>query len=723
MTVTQKEYRLPPDLVILSTSDLQGNIVDYNAGFRDASGYTDAELAGKSHHLLRHPDMPKAAFKDFWNTIQAGHPWSGIVKNKRKNGDHYWVQANAVPITQAGKITGYLSVRYPATREQIAVVEPLYSAINRGQQQIPLTRFNTDTRWTNLVVLGAVLSMILVGGIAYHQLTPATMVVGLLAMISISYLWWQVQRLSKPSQAHQLAIEALSNGEFRHQFIGNDPWMSALNTIRTRVAETNARKYDTLKEAAILSTAMNVASTNLMVSDTEFNIISINKSLEEMFIANETLLKSLLPKFNAHTVIGSNMDIFHRHPAHQRAMMERLQQPWTGVLDLGVLVFRLTVSPIYLADQKTGYVVEWYDQTQDARLERQLANITTATEEGVLNRRIDLRHEQGISLALGQTINALLAVLSGFTTSIATVVGALSSARLDTEMQGSFKGAYAEVQTAVNLAIHNLNGTLGQVQYIAREVSQSMRQLNKGVNHFSDQIQEQAAVIQQTSVTMAQMLASVKSNSSNVQNAHELAQGVHSRVEDSNGVMQNALAAMQRIHDSGSKIGEIVTLIDGIAFQTNLLALNAAVEAARAGEHGRGFAVVAGEVRALAQKSAEAAKSIKTLIEESVNQISHGTVLVEKTSSALLEVRGSVDNMSAVVAQISEASKEQEQGIDEVNKAISVMDQVAQQSAALVEQTAASARYVCDQMGVLDTTVHQFSLSSVGQKIAQNGQA
>jgi methyl-accepting chemotaxis protein len=720
MTTTQKEYRLPPDIVILSTSDLQGNIVDYNAGFRDASGYSDAELAGKGHHLLRHPDMPKAAFKDFWDTIQAGHPWSGIVKNRRKNGDHYWVQANATPIIKAGKITGYLSVRYPATREQIATIEPRYAAINRGQH-LPLTRFNTNTLWVNYVISGAVAGMMLVGGLGYDQLTPATMVTGLIGLVGMGYLWWQVQRLSKPGPAHQAAIESLSSGAFRDQFEGDDLWISALNVVRTRVAETAARQYDAAKEAAVLNTAMNVASTNLMVSDTEFNIITINNALQDMFRANEARLKSLLPHFNANTVVGSNMDIFHQNPAHQRAMMERLQQPWTGVLDLGVLVFRLTVSPIYLGDQKTGYVVEWYDQTQDARLERQLAKITTATEEGILDRRIDLRHEQGLSLVLGQTINALLEVLSGFTSSISDAVGALSSARLDTEMRGSFKGAYSEVQSAVNLAIHTLNETLGQVQYIAREVTQSMRQLNTGVGHFSDQIQEQAAVIQQTSATMAQMLASVRSNSRNVHHAHELARGVHFRVEEGNQVMQQALAAMRLIHDSGSKIGEIVALIDGIAFQTNLLALNAAVEAARAGEHGRGFAVVAGEVRALAQKSADAAKNIKTLIEDSVSQISHGTVLVEKTSSALLEVRGSVDNMSSVVAQISEASREQEQGIDEVNKAIGVMDQVAQQSAALVEQTAASARYVCDQMGVLDTRVHQFGLSVAGQQIAQNG--
>lgn len=243
------------------------------------------------------------------------------------------------------------------------------------------------------------------------------------------------------------------------------------------------------------------------------------------------------------------------------------------------------------------------------------------------------------------------------------------------------------------------------------------------MNSFSDQTQQQAAAIEQTAAAMAEMLAAVRSNAQNVQHANGLAQGVHNRVEEGNNVMQQALAAMQLIHDSGSKIGAIVSLIDSIAFQTNLLALNAAVEAARAGEHGRGFAVVAAEVRSLAQKSAEAAKDIKTLIDQSVNQIDHGTQLVQKTSVALVEVGSAVDEMSGLVSQIAMASQEQEKGIDEVSRAITVMDGVAQQSAALVEQTAASATHVAEQMRHLDSVVRNFTLSEEGKRVAQQARS
>jgi methyl-accepting chemotaxis protein len=721
MHVTQKEYTLPADLVILSTSDLQGNIIDYNIGFRDASGYSDTELAGKPHSLLRHPDMPKAAFKDFWTTIQAGLPWYGIVKNKRKDGDHYWVQANAAPIIEQGKITGFLSVRYPATREQIAQAERSYAAINKGQMVMPLTQVKPAILVPSIVGVLSVVMMLLGAVVLENNLSTLAVFIGASASLTIGYLVAVIWRLSKPNKDHQKAIEAISNGDLKKRFEGNDPWMFVLNNIRSRVAESLARQYDTAKESAVLTTAMNAASTNLMVSDVDFNIISINRSLEQMFHDHEGIIKSFLPQFNAASVVGCNMDIFHKNPSHQRAMVERLTQPWTGVLDLGALVFRLTVNPIYMTGQKTGYVVEWYDQTQEAILERQLARITEATDEGIFHHRIDVTHAQGVSLALGKAVNGLLQTLSNFTANMVHTIGDMAFSRLDINMQGDYKGVFANVQRAVNLSMRNLNEALGHVHFTAQDVSQAMAQLNVGVNHFSDKTQEQAAAIEQTSAGMVQILSLVRSNAENVQHANTLTKGVHDQVEDGHVVMQQALHAMQRIHESGSKISDIVSLIDGIAFQTNLLALNAAVEAARAGEHGKGFAVVASEVRGLAEKSANAAKDIKSLIDASVEQISQGTQLVQKTSLALTDIRHSVDEMSEVVVQISKASEEQAQGVDEINHAITVMDNVSQQSAALVEQTAASATHVAEQIESLYGILQHFKLSKAGQETARFG--
>ena len=718
-----KEFFLTPNSVILSTSDLQGNILNYNLAFRDASGYTDTELQNKSHNILRHSDMPKEAFQDFWKTIQIGLPWFGIVKNKRKNGDYYWVAANATPIIENGHITGYLSVRYPATREQIDFAGKLYADVRTGRASFPWTKVDSGIKTdvlTAALAATAPLGLLLTG---VSQSSPLLISVAVVAGAAMSYLVTRSITRIQPTKAQRQNIELLANGHFKEKIAGNDHWTFSLNMIRSRVAEAAARQYDASHQAAVLTTAMNAASTNLMVADDEFNIISINLSLQEMFRSNEVALKKALPHFDASRVVGSNMDIFHKDPKHQRAMIARLTQAWTGELKVGVLVLRLSVVPILSNGQKLGYVVEWLDRTQEADLELQLERVAHSAKDGVLHRRVDLSNAKGIYQSLGSNINELLNILSSFSGVIAHSVGELAFSRLNSDMSGNFQGAFRSVQNAINLAMRNLNELLGQVQYTSNEVNNAMRQLSNGVNHFSDQTQEQAAAIEQTAAAMAQMLMAVKSNAGNVLNAETLAYGVHDRLVEGNSIMQQALDAMRRIDESGSKIGDIVTLIDSIAFQTNLLALNAAVEAARAGEHGRGFAVVASEVRALAGKSADAAKDIKQLIGENVTQIDHGMQLVQKTSLALNDIKASVDEMSGSVSQIANASREQEKGIDEVNRAITVMDNVAQQSATLVEQTAAAATHVASQMHGLDGIVRQFKLSHAGTAVASNGRS
>lgn len=722
---TQKEYHLSDDTIILSTSDLQGNIVDYNKGFLEASGYTDAEIKGKPHSLLRHPDMPKQAFQDFWSTIQDGRPWFGIVKNRRKNGDHYWVAANASPIIENGQITGYLSVRYPASREQVAYATQLYSAVQNGSQQFPKT--TVAKHYSSLTLAGVAIASALAPSLVWLTdsaiLEPLMVTTGVVSSVVIGYLTKLVIERSKPNATQRAALEQIANGYYRNNIDGNDGWTFSLNMIRSRVGDAAAKQYDAAQQTAILTTAMNAASANLMVADANFNILSVNDSLDTMFKRNERALQSQLPHFKANQIVGANMDIFHKDPSHQRRMVSQLTGPWQGELNVAGLVLRLGVVPIVQHNQRIGYVVEWMDRTQEANLEKQLQHISRAATNGVLNRRVDLTEATGIYLAIGKDINQLIDTLENITGIIAHSVGELAYSRLNSEMNGEFKGAYRSVQNSINLALRNLNDLMGQVQFTANSVNTAMQQLSDGVNHFSDQTQQQAVAIERTASAMTQMLQTTRGNVEHVRHANELAQGVNKRVQDSNMVMAQALEAMQHIHASGHKIGDIVTLIDSISFQTNLLALNAAVEAARAGEHGRGFAVVAAEVRSLAQKSAEAAKDIKQLINESVEQIAQGTSLVERTSEALGDVSVSVDEMVAIVTQIDRASSEQEKGIEEVNRSLTVMDGVGQQSAALVEQTAASATHVADQMDGLNRIIKQFTLSDYGNQIQLAGRS
>jgi methyl-accepting chemotaxis protein len=243
------------------------------------------------------------------------------------------------------------------------------------------------------------------------------------------------------------------------------------------------------------------------------------------------------------------------------------------------------------------------------------------------------------------------------------------------------------------------------VQSAAGEVSNGAADLNQ-------RVQEQAAALEQTSSTMHQMNASVQNNSANARHAAKVSNDAQLKAGDGVKIMQQTIEAINAIQESSKHIAEIVSLIDSIAFQTNLLALNAAVEAARAGEHGRGFAVVAGEVRNLAQKSAEAAKNINSLINDSVAKVSQGTKLASESGEALQEINNAIHAIVQLIKQIADASDEQATGIEQVHQAITQIDDVTQQNAALVEQTSAAADSMNEQATRLRDNMRFFKLSA-----------
>lgn len=715
-----QEYILPSDIVILSTANLQGDIVSCNKGFVEASGYSEQEILGKPHSILRHPDMPKEAFKDLWDTIEAGNPWFGFVKNKRKDGRHYWVAANASPIYTHGQISGYVSVRYPATNEQKAFAEKLYADIRNGQTKMPWTQQPKFDRWT-LGGIGAAL----IGLVTPYLIDNVYVDEGMsfLGAVGLGIIIWRTISLSKPNAVQMSAIQDLGNGIFREPIQGHDAWTNALNLIRTRIGQNASMNFDAARESAVLTTAMNAASTNLMVADVNFNIISINQSLAQMFKTNEQRLQQELPQFKADSVVGSNMDIFHHNPAHQRAMVSALTSTWSGVLKLkkAGLVLSLSVTPIVSNGNKLGYVVEWLDQTGESLVRHSLNNIIAEASAGVISNRIDTSKLTDFYLTTGKGINQLLAGLQEFMAKTIYNIGELAFKRLNGNLTGDYQGSYRMTQNAINIALNGLNETVGEVQFAATNVNEAMHQLSEGINNFSSTIQQQAAAVEQTSAATTQMLSSIQQNVEAINAANQLTHTVNDQVVAGSEIMEHALTAMQAVESSGQKIGNIVNLIDSIAFQTNLLALNAAVEAARAGEHGRGFAVVASEVRSLAGKSAEAAKEIKTLIDTSVQQISEGSRRAREASASLERIKASVNEVNSVISHVNEASMEQEKAISEVNKAMNVMDGMSQQSAALVEEAAASTEQVYFNMSELKKLIDGFEISDAGKKVAKRG--
>ena len=267
-----------------------------------------------------------------------------------------------------------------------------------------------------------------------------------------------------------------------------------------------------------------------------------------------------------------------------------------------------------------------------------------------------------------------------------------------------------------NLAVmqRRLSDVVAHVRSNSESVATASAQISQGNADLSQRTEEQASALEQTAATMDQLGSTVRTNADSARQANQMAQGAYAVAAQGGEVVGKVVDTMRAISESSRKIGDIIGVIDGIAFQTNILALNAAVEAARAGEQGRGFAVVAGEVRNLAQRSAEAAREIKALIGRSVEQVEQGGSLVDQAGATMSEIVTAIQRVSDIVGEISSASAEQSTGVQQVGDAVSQMDQVTQQNAALVEQSAAAAESLKNQAQQLVQAVAVFKLTPQG---------
>ena len=278
------------------------------------------------------------------------------------------------------------------------------------------------------------------------------------------------------------------------------------------------------------------------------------------------------------------------------------------------------------------------------------------------------------------------------------------------ELHREGKDETAQLLTALSNMKGNLTRIVGGVRQNAEGVATASAQIAQGNQDLSQRTEEQAAALEETAASMEQLNATVKQNADNAKQANQLALGASTVAIKGGEVVSQVVTTMKGINDSSKKIADIISVIDGIAFQTNILALNAAVEAARAGEQGRGFAVVASEVRSLAGRSADAAKEIKGLITASVERVEQGTALVDQAGATMTEVVNAIKRVTDIMGEISAASSEQSIGVGQVGEAITQMDQVTQQNAALVEESAAAAESLKSQALQLVQAVAVFKL-------------
>ncbi|MFZ5959622.1 methyl-accepting chemotaxis protein [Pseudomonas knackmussii] len=484
----------------------------------------------------------------------------------------------------------------------------------------------------------------------------------------------------------------------------------AIDGVRDALkANADAADYN-----ARIKSALDNVSANVMIADNDLDIIYMNRTVSEMLSRAEADIRKQLPNFNASKLMGANIDIFHKNPAHQRNMLAHLSAPHKAELSLGGRRFALDVVPVFNdAGQRLGSAVQWTDRTEEFRAEQEVSQLVEAAAAGDFSKRIDQANKEGFFLKLATGLNSLVDTADKGLKDVSRMLAALAQGDLTQRIEADYQGTFGELKDYSNNTAQSLSRMLGQIREAADTINTAAGEIASGNTELSTRTEQQASSLEETASSMEELTSTVKLNAENARQANSLAVNASEVATEGGNVVQKVVGTMSAINDSARKIADIIGVIDGIAFQTNILALNAAVEAARAGEQGRGFAVVAGEVRTLAQRSAAAAKEIKTLISDSVDKVESGNTLVAQAGQTMSDIVIAIKRVTDIMAEIAAASAEQSSGIEEVNSAVSQMDEMTQQNAALVEEAAASAEALQEQAGMLNQSVAVFKLDDL----------
>jgi methyl-accepting chemotaxis protein len=704
--VTDVEHELGTNETLVSRTNLKGVVTYADHDFIALSGFTEDELLKKNHNIVRHPDMPQEAFQSLWDCIKAGDPWIGLIKNRCKNGDYYWVKANVTPTFTRGRISGYLSVRRKPSREEVDAASTLYADIRDGicgmteasswSIASAFSRLPLSTQF-GLQILALVVAMVTVVGSALLEndvafTIAALMMGGLLAGLG---RWFSVRVYPALTEISR-KLRDLADGVFdaeikidRQDEIGQV--YKDLKSLQIRLTADIEEVDHKAQRATRIRQALDNVATSVVVADAQNNIIYLNNSARELFDTIESDVRTEIADFDAKNLLGSDIDFFGKYSQHQSADLAGLKSSHTGQIEIGGRTLKIVTNPVVdSSNDRIGTAVEWKDLTGELAIQNDVQKVVSGALLGDLSRRISMVGKTGFVSVLSRNINDLVGVSERVISDAARVLEAVADGDLTQSIDEDFVGLFGKLKHGTNATIVKLVEIVTQLQASAASVQGEASEIAQGNLNLSRRTEEQAGNLEETASSMEEINATVRQNADNASQANQLAKAAREEANAGGEVVAKAVEAMNTINTSSKRIADIVSVIDEIAFQTNLLALNASVEAARAGEQGRGFAVVASEVRNLASRSATAAKEIKELITDSVQKVDDGSRLVYESGERLTQIVQGVKKVTDIVGEIAAASHEQAVAIDGVNRALTDMDSLTQQNATLVEQAASA---------------------------------
>ena len=535
----------------------------------------------------------------------------------------------------------------------------------------------------------------------------------LVASVMLLLEWVVARPVGGEPREISLLAQKIAAGDLSNVFKAKATGIYA--AMRTMQQELKTRLESDRRASAEtdrIRVALDNVSGNVMVADAEGKMIYMNKAVVMMFCEAEEQLCGVLPNFNVGSLHSTNLHQLYEDLSHQRLPFSELSSQQSAEFEVGGRTFRIVANPVFNErGERLGTAVEWTDRTVEVTVEHEVQSIVDYALAGKLNQRIDQEDKTGFFLKLSQGLNALLDVSERVINDTLRMLGAMSNGNLTESINVDYEGTFGQLKRNANTTVATLTEVIAKIKKSADSVTNSSEEISQGNTDLSQRTGEQASALEEMASSMERITSSVRQNADNAHQADQLALGAREQAEKGGDVVGDAVSAMGEINAASKKIADIIGIIDEIAFQTNLLALNAAVEAARAGEQGRGFAVVASEVRNLAQRSATAAKEIKSLIKDSVEKVEQGSHLVDQSGKTLAEIVISVKRVSDIVAEIAAASSEQSSGIEQVNKAIMQMDEKTQQNAALVEQVAAASESMDEQALGMKALVDFFRVS------------